>query len=498
MGLGAVRRRRPLALVARVAQHCLAGDGAQLLATGVGWGKVTCTPPSSSGSFSPPALIPPTRVFASMPERAQQEDRPLSDIDRAYQAAPARRWMEMERAKSAIDASSSSAGEKPASRGGSACGSASAPSARHGREIASDMVEDRDEDSAPSWRDLLAVARAVQRQERESGTQVLTDTFGRRHTYLRISLTEKCNLRCQYCMPEEGIELTPKAEVLTTAEILRLTRMFVDAGVDKIRLTGGEPTIREDLGHLVKEMKTFPGLKHIGITTNGLVLKKQLPALQEAGIDLLNISLDTLDPHKFEIMTRRRGHKRVVDAIDRAVQLGYSPVKVNVVLMRGKNDDEIADFVEMTRHKPINIRFIEYMPFDGNVWSKSKMVSYKEMLERVNRAFPEGIERCNDPKGEVAKNFRVNGFTGTVSFITSMTSNFCSDCNRIRLMADGNLKVCLFGANEVSLRDAMREGASDEELRMIISAAVNRKKAAHAGMFELARTKNRSMIKIGG
>jgi cyclic pyranopterin phosphate synthase len=201
--------------------------------------------------------------------------------------------------------------------------------------------------------------------------------------------------------------------------------------------------------------------------------------------------------------------------------------------MRGKNDDEIADFVEMTRDRPINIRFIEYMPFDGNVWTKSKMVSYAEMLSRVGEAFPQGIERCHDPKGEVAKNFRVNGFTGTVSFITSMTSNFCGDCNRrvafaplviyclglykgskpysftltcpcfcdddrLRLMADGNLKVCLFGASEVSLRDAMREGATDEELRMIISAAVNRKRAAHAGMFELARTKNRSMIKIGG
>jgi len=420
-----------------------------------------------------------------MPERVRNSQ---DEGQRETEGELSRRWLEMERAKSVPEPSTSAPAGELAARGGSAASEVQTKEEDGAAE----------EEQAPSWRDLLAAAKAVQRQERESGEEMMTDTFGRRHSYLRISLTEKCNLRCQYCMPAEGIELTPKDEMLSTTEILRLTRLFVEAGVDKIRLTGGEPTIREDLAHLTTEMRTFPGLKHIGITTNGLVLKKQLPKLKSAGIDLLNISLDTLDPHKFEIMTRRRGHQRVLDAINQAVELGYNPVKVNVVLMRGKNDDEIADFVEMTRDRPINIRFIEYMPFDGNVWTKSKMVSYAEMLSQVGEAFPQGIERCHDPKGEVAKNFRVNGFTGTVSFITSMTSNFCGDCNRLRLMADGNLKVCLFGASEVSLRDAMREGATDEELRMIISAAVNRKRAAHAGMFELARTKNRSMIKIGG
>jgi len=351
------------------------------------------------------------------------------------------------------------------------------------------------ETGAPTWRELLEAAETSQRL---TGDQMLTDTFGRKHTYLRISLTEKCNLRCQYCMPEEGIDLTKRDELLSTEELLRLTRLFTEAGIEKIRLTGGEPTVRKDLPELARTMRAMPGVKHIGITTNGILLKKQLPRLHKAGIDLLNISLDTLQPDKFEIMTRRKGHQRVLDSIDTAIEMGYEPVKVNVVLMRGKNDDEMEAFVELTRHKPINVRFIEYMPFDGNVWSNQKMITYKEMVQRVETAFPQGLERLGDPRGEVAKNFRIRGFRGSVSFITSMTSNFCGDCNRLRMMADGNLKVCLFGASEVSLRDAMRDGATDEQLRTIISAAVDRKKAAHAGMFELARTKNRSMIKIGG
>ncbi len=223
------------------------------------------------------------------------------------------------------------------------------------------------------------------------------------------------------------------------------------------------------------------------------------PPRHPAGLSAINISLDSLRPDRFETLTRRRGHQRVLAAIDTALRLGYNPVKVNVVVMRGVNDDEVPAFVELTRHAPVNVRFIEFMPFDDNAWgSGSKMVGYREMVAAVRQAFPQGLERLCDPAGEVAKNFRVPGFKGSVSFITSMTHAFCGDCNRLRLLADGSLKVCLFGANEVSLRDAVREGASDEELRLIVSAAVDRKKAAHAGMFDLARTKNRAMVTIGG
>jgi cyclic pyranopterin phosphate synthase len=336
-------------------------------------------------------------------------------------------------------------------------------------------------------------------------------------------------------MPEDGIDLTPRSNLLSTAEITRLASLFASSGVTKIRLTGGEPTLRPDLTDIVASVASLPGIQHVGLTTNGLTLAKHLPELKAAGLNLLNISLDTLKPGRFEEMTRRKGHDRVLKSIYTAIELGYNPVKLNVVVMSGVNDDEISDFVRLTKDLPVNVRFIEYMPFDGNVWKRRKMVGYKEMRQCIEDYLIHGdsnshsnnggatsddtspsspspphspdlhfkknhttLERLIDPVGEVAKNFQIPGHAGTISFITSMTSAFCSDCNRVRIMADGNLKVCLFGANEVSLRDAMREGASDEQLRQVISVAVDKKRAAHAGMFELAKAKNRAMIKIGG
>lgn len=352
------------------------------------------------------------------------------------------------------------------------------------------------EEKTMDWRAVVDQYR--QRTAVLTDAEMLKDTYGRQHTYLRISLTERCNLRCQYCMPEEGVELTPGGKLLTSPEVLRLARLFVEAGVDKIRLTGGEPTLRRDIVELCKALSHLPGLRTLAMTSNGIILHRQLDQLRSAGLSAINISLDTLQEGKFQRLTRRPGLSKVLQSIDKALSLGFDPVKVNVVVMRGVNDDEVVDFVEMTREKNVNVRFIEYMPFDGNVWSDRKMVPYEELVQQVMTRYPEGLERMKDPSGEVAKNFRIPGFTGSVSFITSMTVPFCSDCNRLRLLADGNLKVCLFGSNEVSLRDAMREGASDDELRVIISAAVDRKKAAHAGMFELARTKNRAMITIGG
>ncbi|GAQ90123.1 Molybdenum cofactor biosynthesis pathway protein [Klebsormidium nitens] len=325
----------------------------------------------------------------------------------------------------------------------------------------------------------------------------LVDNFGRRHTYLRISLTERCNLRCKYCMPAEGVELSPSDSLLSTDEILQLATVFVANGVDKIRLTGGEPTIRRDFVEICRGLKQLDGLRTLAITTNGLILQRQLPALRDAGVDLLNISLDTLVPAKFELLTRRKGHHKVLQSIERALELGYDPVKVNCVVMRGVNDDEVGDFVELTREQPVNVRFIEFMPFDGNVWDSKKMVPYAELMAAVKTKYPT-IARLQDHPTDTAKNFRVEGFRGTVSFITSMTDHFCAGCNRLRLMADGNLKVCLFGPAEVSLRDALRAGATTGGLEDIIGSAVRRKKARHAGMFEIQRTQNRPMIHIGG
>ncbi|XP_014672360.1 PREDICTED: molybdenum cofactor biosynthesis protein 1-like [Priapulus caudatus] len=307
----------------------------------------------------------------------------------------------------------------------------------------------------------------------------LTDSFGRQHDYLRVSLTERCNLRCQYCMPEDGVELTPKKRLLSTEEVITISRVFVKEGVTKIRLTGGEPLVRKDIVDIVGELRKLVGLEQIAMTTNAIVLKSRLPDLHRAGLTHLNISLDTLVPAKFEFISRRKGWSRVMDGIDAALAIGYSPVKLNCVVMRGLNDDEICDFVDLTRAKDIDVRFIEYMPFNGNKWNDKKMVSYQEMLDLIRSRWPE-VERLTDKPNDTSKAFKIPGFRGQFGFITSMTENFCGTCNRLRITADGNLKVCLFGNTEVSLRDALRGGMSEADLRQVIGAAVGRKKKQHA------------------
>ncbi|XP_041353494.1 molybdenum cofactor biosynthesis protein 1-like isoform X2 [Gigantopelta aegis] len=325
----------------------------------------------------------------------------------------------------------------------------------------------------------------------------LTDTFGRQHTYLRISLTERCNLRCQYCMPAEGVDLTSKENLLSTSEILELSRLFVRQGITKVRLTGGEPLVRPDLVNVIKGLNALKseGLESIAMTTNGITLARKLPQLKEAGLDYLNISLDTLIPAKFEFITRRKGFDRVLQAIDKALELGYSPVKLNCVAMVGTNEDEICDFVAMTENKNIDVRFIEYMPFGGNKWNFKKMLSYQQMLDMVKARWPD-MYKLQDHPNDTTKAYKVPGFEGQFGFITSMSEHFCGTCNRLRITADGNLKVCLHGNAEVSLRDALRSGTDEEEMLNIIGAAVKRKKKQHAGMLNLSKMKNRPMILI--
>ncbi|XP_042244414.1 molybdenum cofactor biosynthesis protein 1 isoform X2 [Thunnus thynnus] len=357
-------------------------------------------------------------------------------------------------------------------------------------------------DSTSAAANFAASPKTRSRQERLRDHSIpfsafLTDNFGRRHSYLRISLTEKCNLRCQYCMPEEGVKLTPRGQLLSTSEVLTLARLFVQEGVDKIRLTGGEPLIRPDVLDIIAELRKLEGLKTIAVTTNGMNLARLLPKLKDAGLDLINISLDSLVPAKFEFIVRRKGFHKVMEGIDKAIEMGYNPVKVNCVVMRGLNEDELLDFVALTEKKPLQVRFIEYMPFDGNKWNFKKMVSYQEMLDHIKQQWPH-LEMLQTGHTDTAKTFKVPGFKGQVGFITSMSDHFCGSCNRLRITADGNLKVCLFGNSEVSLRDVLRSGASDEELLQIIGAAVGRKKKQHAGMFSISQMKNRPMILIGG
>ncbi|KAL9937418.1 hypothetical protein V8E36_003827 [Tilletia maclaganii] len=365
-------------------------------------------------------------------------------------------------------------------------------------------------------------SRPAPNPTRRSKTAALRDTHARDHTYLRISLTERCNLRCLYCMPEEGVPLTPSDKLLSQAEIARLARLFVREGVNKVRLTGGEPTLRADLVGIVESLNDLRplGLTQIGLTSNGIALHRKLPDLVRAGSTHLNLSLDTLDPFKFEFMTRRRGLEAVLRSLDRALELGMGSVKLNVVVVKGLNDgQDVLDFVHFTRDKPVTVRFIEYMPFDGNKWQQGKLVPYRQLLDHIQHKFGP-LERLRDDPNDTSKGWRVPGFAGSVGFITSMTEHFCGTCNRLRITADGNLKVCLFGNTEVSLRDAMRgvlpasssttspslpapsrTPATDEQLLDVISAAVKRKHARHAGMSSLdalARNLNRPMVAIGG
>ncbi|TPX37611.1 hypothetical protein SmJEL517_g00632 [Synchytrium microbalum] len=325
----------------------------------------------------------------------------------------------------------------------------------------------------------------------------LTDTFNRQHSYLRISLTERCNLRCTYCMPAEGVPLTPKPELLTTTEILKLARLFVQEGVTKIRLTGGEPTVRPDLLDIIAGLNELRplGLKTIAMTTNGIVLKRKLPELVKNGLDSLNISLDTLDKFKFELMTRRRGWEAVMEAIDTAIKLNVPSIKLNAVVMRNVNHKEVIPFVELTKDWPIYIRFIEYMPFDGNKWNQDKMVPYTDLLADIRNKYP-NVTKISDEPNDTSKAFSIPGFKGQFGFITSMSDHFCGTCNRLRILADGNMKVCLFGNAEVNLRDAMRDGASDQDLLEVIGAAVKRKKKQHADPFASVTTLSKSLFNI--
>ncbi|KAK4969191.1 hypothetical protein LTR42_009470 [Elasticomyces elasticus] len=369
----------------------------------------------------------------------------------------------------------------------------------------------------------------------------LTDTHARQHDYLRISLTEKCNLRCLYCMPEEGIALSPPTTQLTTPEIIYISQLFVNQGVTKIRLTGGEPTVRKDILELMRRIGDLrsAGLKELALTTNGISLWRKLDSMVEAGLTGLNISLDTLDPFQFTLLTRRQGFDAVMKSINRVQEMNRAganiKLKINCVMMRGLNSEQLLPFVEMTREQDIEVRFIEYMPFGGNKWSENKMLPYEEMLAMIKAVHPEFHRVPDRTKSETSKTWQVPGFVGRVGFITSMTEDFCGTCNRLRITSDGNLKVCLHGETEVSLRDLIRkdhggepmddvafdairqieldrrkgmdgqlsggeEGwiSKERQLLEFIGAAVKRKKERHAGMGELENMRNRPMILIGG
>ena len=325
---------------------------------------------------------------------------------------------------------------------------------------------------------------------------ILIDSFGRKHSYLRISVTDRCNLRCTYCMPQEEIIWKEHTEILTFEEITKLAKIFVSMGVKKIRLTGGEPTIRKNIEELVKNLTSIRGLEILSMTTNGILLKDKATTLKKNGLNSLNISLDTLRKERFIQITKRYHFEDVLLGIGAALSVGFFPLKLNVVVISGFNEDEIIDFVNFVKDKPINVRFIEFMPFKGNSWEYSKIFPYAKMRNIISNHFE--LIPINAETSSVAKDFCIEGFTGTVSFITSMTENFCGTCNRIRLTADGSFKTCLFHTPELNLRNAIRNGATDLELKNMICDALMLKKKGHEPVLELDKIENQSMIQIGG
>lgn len=331
-------------------------------------------------------------------------------------------------------------------------------------------------------------------------TPILTDSFNRKHSYLRISLIERCNLRCTYCMPAEGIKLTPREHLMRYEEIYEIAKIFVNNGVSKIRLTGGEPFIRKDINIIFEKLASLP--VELAITTNGVTIDKHIDTLKKYNIKAINISLDTLQVEKFNQITRRNDFNKVYNNLMLLIKEGFN-VKINAVLIKAFNDNEIIPFINFTKDLPVTFRFIEFMPFDGNQWDKSKLVTQKEILEQVYSQYKkENVIRLKDTPNDTSRNFKIAGFTGSFAIISSVSNPFCDTCNRLRLTADGKLKNCLFSATEQDLLTSFRAGKNIEPL---IAKAVRGKFKMRGGMDTAAKledkdlhSKNRSMISIGG
>ena len=326
---------------------------------------------------------------------------------------------------------------------------------------------------------------------------MLYDNFGRQHDYLRISLTDVCNFRCQYCMPDENIRFMPSTKLMQADEIDTIAGVFVKLGVSKIRLTGGEPLQRKDAADILTALSKYP--VELTLTTNGSKANDFLPVFKKSGIKSINVSLDTLDAEKFLLITRRNIFQKVWNNIQLLLDEGFH-VKVNCVIMRGINENEILDFIEWTKNKAVHVRFIEFMPFNGNQWNDKKVFSFAEILEVAESKY--SFLRMKDGLNETAKKYKPYNHEGTFAIISTMSAPFCSNCNRMRLTADGKMKNCLFSKGEVDILSALRNG---EDIVPLIKQCVENKAVALGGQFEgdyqqidASKITNRSMINIGG
>lgn len=326
---------------------------------------------------------------------------------------------------------------------------------------------------------------------------MLKDNFGRIHNYLRISLTDNCNFRCTYCMPQEEMEWMPQSRLMSADEIVELAEVFVELGVTKIRLTGGEPLVRKDAGDIIQRLSKLP--VELSLTTNGILVPKYIDLLKESGVKSINVSLDTLSPEKFKRLTRRDQFQQVWNSIMLLLEEGFR-VKINAVAMLGQIEDELVDFIQLTKKYPLHIRFIEFMPFQGNSWDSKKVLTAGEMLKIAGSKLD--FKKLTDKPHSTAKKYKVSGYAGTFAFITTMSEHFCGSCNRLRLTADGKIKNCLFGKDELDLLSRLRNG---EEVRSLIHESLAKKHAILGGQFsadyqltQADKIENRSMIKIGG
>lgn len=323
----------------------------------------------------------------------------------------------------------------------------------------------------------------------------LYDSWQRQINYLRISITDFCNLDCTYCT-EGNVPKLPREEILTYEEIERLIAVAAAMGINKVRLTGGEPLMRPDLTSLVRMISGTPGIDDVALTTNGTLLSRYAVDLKEAGLTRVNVSLDTLKADRFKAITGHDDLGKVLTGIDVAGRVGLTPVKVNMVVMRGENDDEVIDFARMTVADGWNVRYIEYMPFNASVEESARLIPTREIKQRLDVLGH--LERCGTKKGNgPARYFRLPAAAGTIGFISPITEHFCATCNRLRMTSDGHLRPCLLDDDEIDIKKALRNGGSNDDLKALIDRAVTIKRERHH-LNEGEKAPERPMRQIGG
>lgn len=329
-------------------------------------------------------------------------------------------------------------------------------------------------------------------------TQVLYDNHGRPITYLRLAVTDRCNLRCFYCMPEEGINYLPKSKLLTYEEMLRIVGILATMGISKVRITGGEPFVRHNLTDFLYQLKAIDGIQEINLTTNGVLTGQYIKALQDIGIRNINLSLDTLDPQRFFEITRRNEFDKVYKTLFDLLDAGFY-VKLNAVVMEGKNTDDLIPLAELTKNYPVGVRFIEEMPFNG-AGANYPILHWNQrrILATLQEAYPH-LQKITDSPSSTSANYQIPGYQGTVGIIAAFSRTFCGTCNRIRMTAQGELKTCLYDEGGLSIRDLVRSGMSDEQLKDVFAQAFRSR--AKDGFEAEQRRSNRvteSMTTIGG